>query len=177
MNYAALIRRFCCTLLLLSCGASLQAQLDEADGRRSPTKPKRLFNIYAEIGGNGGVYSINYRTKIGLIKSQDMYWMAGISVLPRGSFVTFAVPASMNWYTPAGMKGGFILGTGQTLILSTGKGGFVRGTFRVAYRRHFTKIHCSMELAYTPFYSYLYNFQWDNWFGAGFAYHFMRTKK
>lgn len=136
----------------------------------------RAFNIYAEIGGNGGIYSINFRKKIRKITKQDFYWSAGFSVMPRGSFTVFDFPVSVNWYKSLGTTG-LIFGTGQVLILSTGKGGTVRGTFRVAYRVHLIKWRSSLEFAYTPFYSYIYNFQYENWFGIGFAYHFKRIKK
>lgn len=131
-------------------------------------------NLTAEILGNGGVYSINYQREVIYFRSSRLFWSAGLSVFPNASFIV-TTPVSLNWQKPFG-RHHLILGTGQVLILSATKGGYIRGISRVGYRFNFSGGKSFLEFAYTPFYSYFYNFQWDNWIGASFGWN-LNTRK
>lgn len=159
--------RILLVLLLLTLFSDVRAQ--ERDSNSVVIVPPPKYTLTAELGGNGGVYSLNYHHHIHGQWASFLFGSAGISVLPRGPLITLSLPVSVNWYRMILKRNSFVLGTGQTLILSTTKGGYIRGTFRAAYRVEFRLLPIFFEFAYTPFYSYLYNFQWDNWVGVSFG--------
>jgi hypothetical protein len=121
--------------------------------------------LTAEIGGNGGIYSLNYHRKWFWLGKLPTFVSGGLMIHPRGTLITLGIPLSFNVMYETKKYNAWILGAGQTLILSTTKGGYVRGTFRAAYRWELPGVPLFLEFAYTPFYSYFYNFQWDNWVG------------
>jgi hypothetical protein len=134
-------------------------------------------SVNAELGGNGGVYSLNYQRSFERLVRLRLSWCAGLSVYPRGSLITMSVPVSVIYRKTLRNADDLVFGAGQTLILSNTKGGYIRGTFRLGYRWHILKKNAwYIEAAYTPFYSYLYNFQWDNWLGVSFGYYFQHKK-
>ncbi len=130
-------------------------------------------SVNAEVGGNGGVYSVNYQRSFERLVKLRLSWSAGLSLYPRGPLITMSLPVSVIYKKTLRNVDELIFGAGQTLILSNTKGGYIRGTFRVGYRWHILRRNAwYLEAAYTPFYSYFYNFQWDNWLGVSFGYYF-----
>ena len=147
------------------------------DGVELRTQWNTTASINAELGGNGGIYSINFQRHIPNPFHQAFEFSAGLCVFPRGSLFTMTIPVSLNYRIHFNGTRSLVFGAGQTLILSNTKGGYLRGTFRVGYRWTFLKERAwYLEAAYTPFYSYLYNFQWDNWLGVSFGY-YLNSKK
>lgn len=164
------------SLLLLTLLGSIRAQdtlvplMEDGDGLRITWKTTASLN--AEVGGNGGIYSFNFQRHLPNRFKLPLHLSAGLSVFPRGSIFTLTVPVSINYQLTHRGTNAFVFGTGQTLILSNSKGGSIRGTFRIGYRWKFLKKSAwYLEAAYTPFYSYIYNFQWDNWVGVSFGYY------
>ena len=144
-------------------------------GYPQDTIQKKLRYLYLEGGGNGGLYSLNYEgIAIPLLKtypnSFNISWNAGFSLLPFSGRAVVDFPVSIAYvaYMHAG-KFGAELGTGQTLILDLGggKGGTIRGTFRYGIRYR-NKKYC-WRITYTPFYSYINNFQFEHWFGISYG--------
>lgn len=142
------------------------------DGISSVVTYRTTASLNAEVGGNGGIYSINFQRHIPNRFKLPVYVSVGLCVFPRGSLFTLSIPVSVNYRLNCKGANAFVFGAGQTLILSNSKGGYIRGTFRVGYRWTFLKKRAwYLEAAYTPFYSYFYNFQLDNWFGVSFGYY------
>lgn len=132
-------------------------------------------NLTAEIGGNGGLYSVNYQRGLFYFGSSRIFWSAGLFLFPNSSFIA-ATPLSLNWQKPFG-RHHLILGAGHVLIVSRTKGGYLRGTMRAGYRWNFSGGKSFLEFAYTPFYSYFYNFQWEHWAGVAFGWNLAPRKK
>lgn len=162
-------------LALFTCAASGQDFFDDLS--------VRIFSrssVIGEIGGNGGIYSISYEREFSWFIPGQLRWRAGVCVFPRDQLWTLTLPASIIKTFNKG-KNCFVFGAGQTLILSNKKGGYLRGNFRIGYRRSFNCFRKAtfqpyVEFAYTPFYSYRYNFQWDNWLGLSFGWRIKTVK-
>lgn len=132
--------------------------------------------LFFELGGNGGVYSVNYQHPLWNFDQSRLCWTAGLSILPVPPRVVGDVPISLSWIAGK-TQHKFELGTGQILILSTGgKGGTIRGFFRAGYRYEAKNGRSFFTATYTPFYSYLYNFQYENWGGIDYGFYFKRKK-
>lgn len=130
-------------------------------------------NLFLELGGNGGLFSINYENKLFRFGKSRLNWDAGFSLVPMSGRAIIDFPFSINFLIGI-KKNKAELGTGQTLILDLGggKGGTIRGTFRLGYRYE-NKNHY-WRLAYTPFYSYIYNFQYEHWIGISYGHYFKK---
>ena len=140
---------------------------------RAQDENKKKFRIAStppfvfELGGNGGLYSINYQKHIiAVTRETNVYWSCGFSLVPIGKRAVVDFPLSLCYWDSRG----FEIGTGQVFIASIGggKGGTIRGTFRIGYKKH------HWGASYTPFYSYLNNFQWEHWFGISYAFKIKR---
>jgi hypothetical protein len=132
-------------------------------------------NVFSELGGNGGLYSLNYENKLCRFKNSRLNWNAGFSVVPLSTRAVVDFPVSVNWLI-GNKRNKFEIGTGQVLVLSLGggKGGTIRGTFRFGYRYENEKKRYYFLFAYTPFYSYIQNLQYENWGGISFGYYFKK---
>jgi hypothetical protein len=124
-----------------------------------------------ETGGNGGVYSLNFEKDFPKVCSGNLKWEAGFSVVPLGSRIVIDFPLSIN-YTLGKSRHKAEFGTGQLLIINIGSGnaGFIRGTLHIGYRNQLPQKRWFWKIAYTPFYSYAVNFQYEHWLGAGVGY-------
>ncbi|MEW6469117.1 MAG: hypothetical protein AB1458_09345 [Bacteroidota bacterium] len=140
-------------------------------------RPLRQNSVFIEGGGHGGVYSMVYEKnckpycgRIG--KPSPYYWHFGFSFLPYGGSIIIDFPVSFNRILGKG-KHKAEIGTGQVFILDIrgGKGGYLRGTIRLGYRFEPAEKRYYLKFAYTPFYSYLYNFQYNHWGGIAFGYY------
>jgi hypothetical protein len=160
----------CSVFAWLTCSVRAQTDTTAPDIDFEPgVTPIHRAALTAELGGNGGVYSLNYHRKWFWIGKFPTFVSGGLSIFPRGSLFTMSVPLSFNVMFETKKYNEWIFGAGQTLILSNTKGGYIRGTFRFGYRWELPGVPLFLEFAYTPFYSYFYNFQWDNWVGIQFG--------
>lgn len=140
----------------------------------SLSKPKK--SLFAELGGNGGLYSVNFENRFAQIKSSRFVYSAGFSFVPLSGRFVMDVPLSVSWIKGKG-KHQFQLGTGQTFIVSSeGKGGAIRGNFRIGYRLEPLQKRHFWLFAYTPNYSWMQNFQYENWIGVSFGYYLKQKK-
>lgn len=125
--------------------------------------------VSLEIGGTGGFGSLNYEQSFGWGKLQRFDWKAGFSVAPidknNGTGLVFPLQIQRRF----GQNHQLVLGIGQTPTVTTKLGMFVRGTFSVLYRYGATDKRFFVQAGYTPIYSYLIDFQWQNWGVVGFG--------
>src|SRR5687767_3820233 len=145
------------------------------DSVKTRQKPFIRNALFVEAGGIGGVYSIGWERRSRHCCMMPYYWHFGASVLPFGSRVIVDFPVSINIRYYLVRKWNLIAetGTGQVLILDVGggKGGTIRGTLNFGLWFEPKKDKCFLKFAYTPFYSYLYNFQYNHWGGIAFGYY------
>jgi hypothetical protein len=127
-------------------------------------------SLFFEAGGNGGVYTLGYERKLGRQESRKFNMCLGLAVLPTsGTSVTLAHTINV---IVGKTKHKAEAGTGYMLAISLGgKGGTLRGTFRLGYRFEPPGKRYYLKFAYTPFYSVIYNFQWEHWGGIAFGYY------
>lgn len=162
MSYA--IKKFFLASLLFSSVFCSFSQDIELPSRR----------IFIEAGGNGGLYSINYEQDFRKILNKNLKWEVGFSVVPwGGKRVIIDFPLSLN-YTIGNGKHKAEAGSGQLIIFGNKAptGLALRGTFHFGYRYQPENKRTFLKIAYTPLYSYMYNFQWEHWFGVGVGFHF-----
>ena len=129
-------------------------------------------SVFAEAGGSGGIYSIGYEKNMRLAAIPFNMDLA-LEIVPLGHRTVITLPVSLNYSLGKGAHK-LELGTGQmfTLSIGGGKGGTIRGTVRVGYRLEPTGKHYYLRFAYTPFYSWIYNFQWNHWAGISYGFYF-----
>jgi hypothetical protein len=131
----------------------------------------RSRSILLEVGGNGGFYSVNFEKDFRHVLPAEFKWEAGFAVLPFGNRVILDFPYSIN-YICGKKKHAAEFGTGQVFMLDIkgGTGGFIRGTFHLGYRYQPEGKRWFFNAAYTPFYSWIVNFQYEHWFALGIGY-------
>ena len=144
----------------------------------SPAYPQQNFppakTIFLELGGSAGAASLNYDRVFFYRSFYALSYRGGFSLLP----------------TPAGNSGrqtGFIfpflftalsgeknhhaeIGFGQTVYFSTALKGFARAALDIGYRFQKPGGGIFFRAAYTPLVSYLYEVQYENWFGVSIGY-------
>lgn len=146
-------------VLLLSVSNNLVAQ----------ERPK---NIYLELGGSGGVGSINYEQQFYRSTQVQLYWRAGFSVAPidrnNGTGLVFPVMVHLT-YGNAAHK--LDAGLGQGITLTTKGKFFSLTTAAVGYRLEPVNSRLFFRFSYTPLISYLVDFQVQHWAGISIGYH------
>ena len=136
---------------------------------------QRYHGMFVEAGGNGGVYSIDYQNKLFFVRHHPVLWIAGFSAIPISSRTIVSFPVTAKIILGKGKhKAEFATGQMLALSLGGGKGGTIRGTFSLGYRFEPENKRYFLEAAYTPFYSYIQNFQFNNWFGFSFGRYFKK---
>lgn len=155
------MKRLPVVLISLFFSAGCLAQVDSVSCQR----------IFAEAGGNGGLWSLNYEWNARKILPEKLRWEVGFSIVPYANHLIVDFPFSVNFIFGKRTHKAE-LGTGQVFMLDIGggKGGFIRGAFHAGYRFEAPGRRFFYKIAYTPFYSYLFNFQYEHWFGAGIGY-------
>lgn len=132
----------------------------------------RYANVFAELGGHGGVYSLNYENRFAPHTRARFNWTAGFSLLPLSGRAVVDFPVGLN-VVMGKTKHKLEIGTSQVLILDLGggKGGTIRGNVRIGYRYEKPGSRSYWLFSYSPFYSYVHNLQYDNWFGAAWGFY------
>ncbi len=132
----------------------------------------RYANVFAELGGHGGIYSLNYENRFSKMQAFRLNWTAGFSVLPLSGRAVVDFPVGVNAVFGK-TKHKLEIGTSQVLILDLGggKGGTIRGNIRIGYRYEKPGSRSYWLFSYSPFYSYIHNLQYDNWFGAAWGFY------
>jgi hypothetical protein len=131
-------------------------------------------NLVLEIGGTAGMSALKYQKHYRFLPA--MSWETGLSLWPGKSNFFVTVPFGFN-YLLGKNEHHLELGTGQFFVMNLrGGDSYIRGSFRVGYRHHNPEKQLFYSIAYTPLYSYFYNFQYQNWFGFAIGYQFKSKK-
>lgn len=128
---------------------------------------------YVELGGNGGLFSLNYEN---IFKEQERWnlgWRAGFALTPvdenNGAVITLPVML-MGTLFPGPNK--LEAGLGNGFSITTKGAPFMRGVAALGYRYQDADKPVFLRVMYTPFISYLIDFQWQHWIGISIGYRF-----
>ena len=135
--------------------------------------PAQKPAIFLELGGSGGVGSINYERSFLTKEKVDLKWRAGFSLfkIDRNTGYSLIFPVLAEALIGKGPHY-FETGIGQTLTVTT-KGQFFFLMPAVAgYRYQPPDKRIFFRASYTPIISYLIDFQYQNWGGLSIGYQF-----
>jgi len=129
--------------------------------------------ISFELGGSGGIASINFEKTLTVLGSNRYSMRYGLSFAPidknNGNAFIFPVMIHGKW----GKNNHFAdVGIGQSFTITTRGSAFVRMPLSMGYRFEPENKRYYLRASYTPIISYLFNFQWENWAGLTFGYAF-----
>lgn len=139
--------------------------------------------VILSAGGEGGVYTLGYEKLFVKDKPFGTFLHAGISGFPIDQRITFAFPLSFggyyrlkNWEFLAGAG----IGTNISYYYQEFSGNTAFSRFRYYSRAYFEagpRLRISSDrytigVKYSPFISFIENFQWENWAGINFGIHF-----
>jgi hypothetical protein len=128
---------------------------------------------YFELGGSGGLASVNYERYVIMDQPWQLTWSAGFSVAPidknNGTNLVFPLMVhglygkQQNWLE---------MGLGQGISITT-RGAFFPVTIAaLGYRRNWQERPFYFRVTYTPLISYIIDFQWRHWAGMSIGYRF-----
>ncbi|MGL4598608.1 MAG: hypothetical protein ACRCYO_13915 [Bacteroidia bacterium] len=124
-----------------------------------------------ELGGSGGLASINYERVFRQNESRKILWRVGFSLAPidrnNGTVLVFPLMIHGVW---GSSKHKLDVGIGQTISLSTKGSFFIRMPTSIGYRLEPAEKRYYWRFAYTPMFSYLVDFQMQHWGGIAFGY-------
>jgi hypothetical protein len=127
--------------------------------------------VYLELGGSGGLGSINYERVFREGATVAWAWRAGFSGAPidrnNGTALVFPVMAHALVGRTAHRLD---LGLGQGLTVTTRGSAFARATTTIGYRYAPPDGRFFGRLAYTPILSYLVDRQIEHWGGLVIGY-------
>jgi hypothetical protein len=151
-NIHSHLKRFWSLLSLVLLFATLRAQ--------------PVHNAFLEIGGCGGLGSLNYERALLQQAHWQMTFRSGFSLAPvdpnNGTGLVF--PLMINGITGS-QRHHLELGAGPAFTVTT-KGSFwIRGTASMGYRNQLYGKKLFFRVAYTPIFSFLFKFQWQHWAG------------
>lgn len=122
-------------------------------------------NIYLELGGSAGVWSMNWEQKIQKIEQHKLSYRIGIGFLPidQNNGMLFTLPFAISYVQGETHKWEAYLGHNFSL---TTKGQFFgQLTPGLAYRYERPNKKLFYRLAYTPLLSYWVDLQYQHWLG------------
>ena len=129
----------------------------------SAQKSKSLF---LELGGSGGLGSINFEKYFSQKEKIAFTWRAGLSFSPvdrkNGNAIIF--PLMINSLIGKS-KNKLELGIGQGISFTTKGSFFALGLADIGYRRQNPDKRVFYRITYTPLISYIVDLQVQHWFG------------
>ena len=134
----------------------------------NPPKNKAVF---LELGGSGGLASVNFEKTFLTKNKKEFTWRAGLSFAPidKNNGTSIVVPLIVN--VLAGQHSHKLeLGLGQGLTLTTKGNFFALTTAVVGYRYQSPLKRWFYRVTYTPLISYLVDFQVQHWGGLSIGY-------
>tara|TARA_B100000508_G_scaffold141092_1_gene146463 strand:- start:134452 stop:134928 length:477 start_codon:yes stop_codon:yes gene_type:complete len=140
------------------------------------SQDNKIRSIYLELGGSGGLGSINYEASIFPSLKSDLHrntWRAGFSVAPidKNNGTGLVFPIMIN--SLIGRKNHLLeLGVGQGVTITTRGSFFTLTTAAVGYRFESSAKPWFFRATYTPLISYLVDFQVQQWGGISLGYRF-----
>jgi hypothetical protein len=129
--------------------------------------------VFLELGGSGGLASLNYEQTWRQGEKVDLAYQAGFSFAPidrnNGSVLIFPLLVKGILGKTAHRAE---LGIGQTLSITTRGSFFPTAIGTAGYRWQSLEKPWCIRLVYTPIVSYLLDFQWQHWGGLSIGYTF-----
>ena len=142
------------------------------------TEFEKKKSIFLEIGGSGGLGSINFEKQFFKKNNTDFTWRAGLSFAPidknNGTGIVFPLMANAIIGKNAHK---LELGLGQGITVTTRAKFFALTTVAVGYRYQAAAKPWFYRVTYTPLISYLVDFQMQQWGGISIGYSFKSTRK
>ena len=122
--------------------------------------------LFVELGGSGGLGSLNYERNFKSFEKFDLNYRAGLSFTPidRNNGIVIGIPLLLNVVWGQGHWKGE-LGLGQGLSITTKGQPFILGLLNGGARYHPEGKRYYYRMNYTPLVSYLIDFQWQHWAG------------
>lgn len=151
--------KFTLSFLFIFCCCSLNiAQTDSSKNQA----------IILELGGSGGIGSVNYERTFYSRPKYQMNWRAGLSFIPidRNNGTVFIFPLMLN-YLAGSSSHKVELGVGQGLSITTKGSFFSLTTLAAGYRFQPENKRWFLRVTYSPLISYIVDFQVQQW--AGFS--------
>lgn len=134
-------------------------------------------SVYLEVGGSGGLGSLNYEKIFYTKNNTDFSWRAGLSFAPidknNGTGIVF--PLMVNALLGKNAHK-LELGLGQGITITTRGSFFAVTTAAVGYRFQPVDKRLFYRVTYTPLISYLVDFQVQQWAGISIGYSFKNGK-
>ena len=137
------------------------------------TKKTNYFSF--EIGGSGGLGSINIERPFLQKEKSSFSWRAGLSFAPIDKNNGFGIVFPIMVHGVFGQNAHKIdAGFGQGITITTRGQFFARMPLSFGYRFQPTDKRYYLRIAYTPLVSYLVDFQFQHWGGITFGYTFKK---
>ena len=142
---------------------------------------QKSHSLFFEVGGSGGLGSINYEGDLFPQLSTDFHrntWRAGFSIAPidKNNGTALVFPVMIN--SLIGRKAHLLeLGVGQGFTVTTRGSFFSLTTATIGYRYQPIEKPWFFRATYTPLISYLVDFQIQQWGGLSIGYTFKSQNK
>lgn len=126
-----------------------------------------------ELGGSGGLASLNYEQSFFQKNIHRLHFRAGFSMAPvdRNNGTALVFPVMVHWLAGRG-RHHLDTGAGQSFSITTKGSFFLRTPLCLGYRIEPPDKRFYVRFAYTPIVSYLLDFQWEHWAGIALGYRF-----
>ena len=141
------------------------------------TNRSEPLSFFVELGGSGGLGSINIERPLYRFNPTQLNWRAGLSIAPidRNNGTAIVFPLMINALIGKSAHR-LDLGIGQGLTVTTKGRLFALTTPAVGYRYQSDAGPWFYRIAYTPLVSYIVDFQIQHWAGVSVGYTFNRQK-
>ncbi len=128
-------------------------------------------HLFVELGGNGGLSSVNYEHRFVQKEKVSLQWRAGLSLAPvdRNNGTGIVLPLMLNGLYGRGPHFAE-LGLGEGITFTTQGEFFLRATATLGYRYQHPDKRITFRAGYTPIISHLFTFQWQHWAGVSVGY-------
>ena len=129
--------------------------------------------VFLELGGSGGVGSLNFERSFLTREKVDLKWRAGFSLfrIDRNTGTSLIFPILAEVLVGEGPHY-FEAGIGQTFTVTTEASFFLLMPAVAGYRYQPPDKRIFFRASYTPIISYLLDFQYQNWGGLSIGYQF-----
>ena len=129
-----------------------------------------------ELGGSGGLASINYERAFYTSSFTELDFRAGFSFAPidRNNGTALIFPLMVHALLGEGQHK-LDIAAGQTFSITTAGNFFIRMPLGLGYRYQPSEKPFYFRASYTPIVSYLLDLQWEHWAGITFGYQINRN--
>ncbi len=129
-------------------------------------------SFYLEVGGSGGLGSLNFERTFRNNSTTAFSWSAGFSMAPidKNNGTALVFPCMLHlMHGKSHHKIEF--GMGQGFSLTTKGNAFILGTLAIGYRYNNPDKRVFWRIAYTPLVSWLVDWQYQHWAGISIGFH------